>query len=65
MDLKVATQGGSTQIRPNLELRYTHRKKPLVRKMTTARNIIVEKLVHIPKREEGRGNIPRFMSLKS
>ena len=47
-----------------MEPRETQRKNPLVRKLTTLRNILVEKLVHIPKGGETRGNIPRAMTLK-
>jgi hypothetical protein len=65
MVLKVATQGGSPQRRPNMEPRDTKSKNPLVRKMTNPRDILEEKLIHIPKGEERRGNIPRAMNLKS
>jgi hypothetical protein len=65
MVLKVATQGGAPQRRPNMESRDTHWKNPLVRKLKTPRDILVEKLVHIPRGEERRGNIPRAMTLKS
>jgi hypothetical protein len=65
MALKVATQGGSPQRRPNMEPIYTHWKNLLVRKLTNPRNILVPKLVRIPRREEGRGNIPRVVALKS
>ena len=65
MVLKVATQGGPPQRRLNVELRDTHRKNPLVRKITTPRNLLVENLVHIPKGKERRGNILRVMTLKS
>jgi hypothetical protein len=36
-----------------------------VRKLTTPRNLLVEKLVHIPRGKERRGNIPRAMTLKN
>jgi hypothetical protein len=36
----------------------------MVRKLTTPRNLLVAKLVHIPRGEERRGNIPRDMTLK-
>jgi hypothetical protein len=65
MVLKVATPGGAPQGRPNMEPRDTHRKIPLVRTLTTPRNLLVEKLVPIPRREERRGNIPRVMTLKN
>jgi hypothetical protein len=65
MALKVATQGGAPQRRPNMEPRDTRRKNPPVRKLTTPRNPLVEKLVHIPRGKERRGNIPRVMTLKS
>jgi hypothetical protein len=48
-----------------MEPRNTHQKNPLVRKLTTSRNILVEKLVHIPRGEERRGNIQRVMTLKN
>jgi hypothetical protein len=48
-----------------MEPRDTHRKNPLVRKLKTPRNILVAKLVHIPREKEIRGNIPRVMTLKS
>jgi hypothetical protein len=65
MVLKVATQGGSPQRRPNMEPRDTQWKNPLVRKLTTLQKLLVAKLVHIPRGEERRGNIPRAMTLKS
>jgi hypothetical protein len=40
-------------------------KNPLVRKLTTPRNCLVVRLVHILRGEERRGNIPRAMTLKS
>jgi hypothetical protein len=36
-----------------------------VRKLTTPRDLLVEKLVHIPRGEERRGKVPRAMTLKS
>jgi hypothetical protein len=65
MVLKVATQGKTPQRRPNMEARDTHRKNPLVRKLTNLMNLLVEKLVHIPRGEERRGNITRSMTLNS
>jgi hypothetical protein len=65
MVLKVATQGGTPQRRPNMDPRDTHQKNRLVKKLTTPRNILVARLIHIPKGEERRGNIPRVMTLKS
>jgi hypothetical protein len=65
MVLKVATQGGAPQKSPNMEPRDTQWNNPLVRKLTTLRDILVAKLVHIPKGEEKRGNIPSAMTLKS
>jgi hypothetical protein len=65
IDLKEATQRGTPQGRPNMEPRDTHRKNSLVRKLTNPRNLLVEKLVRIPRREGRRGNIPRVMTLKS
>jgi hypothetical protein len=65
MVLKVATQGGTPQRSPNMEPRSIQRKNPLVRKLITPRNLLVEKLVHIPRGEERRGNISRAMTLKS
>jgi hypothetical protein len=41
MVLKVATQGGAPQERPDMEPRYTHRENPLVRKLTTPRDLLV------------------------
>jgi hypothetical protein len=43
----------------------TQWKNPLVRKLKTPRNILVDKLFHIPRGEERRGNIPRALTLKS
>jgi hypothetical protein len=65
MVLRVATQGGAPQIRPNMEPRDTQQNNPLVRKLTTPKDHLVEKLVHIPRGEERTGNIPRAMTLKS
>jgi hypothetical protein len=65
MTLKAAIQGGAPQIRQNVEPIYTHRKNPMARKLTTRRNILVAKLVHIPRGKERRGNIPGAMTLKS
>jgi hypothetical protein len=65
MVLKVATLGGAPQRRPNMEPRDIQRKIPLVRTLTTPRNILVEKLVPILKQEERRGNIPRVVTLKN
>lgn len=65
MVLKVATQGGEPQRRPNMEPRDTHWKNPLVRKLTTLRNLLVAKLGHTPRGEGRRRNIPRAMTLKS
>jgi hypothetical protein len=65
MVLKVATQGGAPQRSPNMDPKDTHQKNLLVRKLTTPRDILVEKLAHIPKGEERRGNIPRAMTLKN
>jgi hypothetical protein len=65
MVLEVATQGGAPQSRPNMEPRDTQWKNPLVKKLTNPRNLLVARLVHIPRREERRGNIPRAMTLKS
>jgi hypothetical protein len=65
MVLKVSTQGGEPQIRPNMEPRDIPWKNPLVGKLKTPRNLLVSKLVHIPRGEERRGNIPRAMTLKS
>jgi hypothetical protein len=64
MVLKVATPGGAPQRRPNMEPRDTHRKNPLVRKLITLRELLVEKIVHIPRGEEIRGNILIVMTLK-
>jgi hypothetical protein len=65
MVLKVATQGEAPQRNPNMDSRDTHRKNPLVRKLITPRDILVAKLVHIPRGEERRGNITKAMTLKS
>jgi hypothetical protein len=65
MALKVATQGEAPQRRPNMESRDTHWNNPQVRKLTTPRNLLVEKIVHISKGEEIIRNIPRAMTLKS
>jgi hypothetical protein len=65
MVLEVATPGGAPQRRPNMEPRDIQWKIPLVRKLTTPRNLLVEKLVPILKREEIRGNIPRVMTLNN
>jgi hypothetical protein len=65
MVLKVATQGGAPQRRPDMEPRDIQRDNPLARKLTTPRNFLVARLVHIPRREERRGNIPRAMTLRS
>ena len=64
MTLKVATQGGAPQRRPNMEPRDIQWKIPLVRTLTTPRNLLVVKLVPILEQEERRGNIPRVMTLK-
>ena len=48
-----------------MEPRDNHRKNPLVKKMSTPRDPLVAKIVHIPRGEERRGNIPRVMTLKS
>jgi hypothetical protein len=64
MAMKVATQG-APQRNPTMERRDTHRKNPLVRKLTTPRNLLVAKLVRIPRRKERRGNILRVTTLKS
>jgi hypothetical protein len=64
MVLKLATQGGAPQRRPNMEPRDIQRNNPPVRKLTTPRNFLVVRLVHIPRGEERRGNIPRVMTLK-
>jgi hypothetical protein len=61
MVLKVATQGEAPQRRPNMEPRDIQRRNPLVRKLTTPKNCLVVRLVHIPRGEERRGNIPRAM----
>jgi hypothetical protein len=65
MVLKVSPQGGGPQRRPNMDPRDIQRKNPLVRKLTTPRNFLAMRLVHIPRGEERRGNIPRVMTLKS
>jgi hypothetical protein len=65
MVLKVATPGGAHQRRPNTEPRDIQWNIPLVRTLTTPRNILVEKLVPILRQEEIRGNIPRVMTLKN
>ena len=57
---KVNTLGGAPQGRPNMESRYTHRNVSM-RTLTTPRNLLVEKLVPILRREERRGNIPRVI----
>jgi hypothetical protein len=57
---KVATPRGEPQEIPNMESRDTHQNVSL-RKLTTPRNLLVEKLVPIPRREERRGNIPRVI----
>jgi hypothetical protein len=64
MVLKVATQGGAPKRRPNMEPRDTQRKNPIVKKLTTPRNILVARLVHIPRGQERRGNIPRATTLQ-
>jgi hypothetical protein len=61
---KVATLGGEPQGRPNMESRDTHWNVSL-RTLTTLRNLIVEKLVPILKREERRGNTTRVVTLKN
>jgi hypothetical protein len=44
----------------------TQRNNPLVSKLTTPRNTLVEKLLfHIPRGEERRGNTPRAMTLEN
>jgi hypothetical protein len=65
MVLKVATQGGSPQRRPNMEPRDIQWNNTLVRKLTAPRNFLVVILVHILRGEEIRGNIPRAMTLKN
>jgi hypothetical protein len=65
MVLKVATPGGAPQRRPNMEPRDIQWKIPLVRTLTTPRNLLVVKLVPILRQEERRGNIPRVVTLKN
>jgi hypothetical protein len=65
MVLKVAKRGRELQGSPNMEPRDTQWNNHLVRKLTTPRNLLVEKLVHIPRGEERRGNITGSMTLKS
>ena len=65
MVLRVATLGGAPQRRPNMEPRDIHWKIPLVRILTTPRNLLVEKLVPILIKEEIRGNIPTVVTLKN
>jgi hypothetical protein len=65
MVLKVATPGGEPQRRSNMEPRGIQWKIPLVRTLTTPRNLLVEKLVPILRKEERRGNIPRVVILKN
>jgi hypothetical protein len=65
MVLKVATLRGLPQRRPNMEPRDIESNIPLVRTLTTPRNLLVEKLVPILRREERRGNIPRVVTLKN
>jgi hypothetical protein len=65
MALKVATQGGAPQRSSSMDPRDTHQDNPLVRKLTTPRNLLVEKLVFIPRGKERRGNIPRATIFKS
>jgi hypothetical protein len=48
-----------------MEPRDTHHKNPLLRKLKTPRNILVAKLVLIPRGKERMGNIPRVMTLKN
>ena len=60
---KVAIQGGTPQRRPNMEPRDIQSNNSLVRKLTTPRNCVVVRLVHIPRGEGRRGNIPRAMTL--
>jgi len=62
---KVATPGGAPQRRPNMEPRDIQSNIPLVRTLTTPRNLLMEKLVRILRQEERRGNIPRFVILKN
>ena len=52
MVMKVTTLGGAPQRRPNMEPRETHQKNPPVRKLTTPRNLLVEKLTHSLKGKE-------------
>jgi hypothetical protein len=47
-----------------MDPRDTHQNIPL-RILTTPRNLLVEKLVPIPRREERRGNIPRVVTLNN
>jgi hypothetical protein len=46
-----------------MDPRHIQRKNPLVRKLKTPSNFLVVRLVHIPRGEERRGNIPRAMTL--
>ena len=47
MVLKVATLGGAPQRSPNMDPRYIQWNIPLVRTLTTPRNLLVEKIVPI------------------
>jgi hypothetical protein len=61
----VATLGEVPQGRPNLEARDMHQENPLERKLSTLRDILVEKLAHILKGKERSERIPKVMTLKS
>ena len=65
MVLKVTTLGGAPQIRTNMEPSDIQWKIPLVRTLTTPKNIVVVKLVPILRQEGRRGNIPRVVTLKN
>jgi hypothetical protein len=65
MVMNVATPGGAPQRRPKMDPRDIQWNIPLVRTLKNTRNILVEKLVPILRKDERRGNIPRVVTLKN
>jgi hypothetical protein len=61
----VARLGGLPRRRSNLETGDTHQENPLERKLTTSRNLLVEKLAHILKGKARSERIPKVVTLKS
>jgi hypothetical protein len=65
MVLKVDTPRGELERRPNMEPINVQCNIPLVRTLTTLRNLLVATLVPILGQEERRENIPRVVTMKN